>query len=95
MSDHKGSNSSPKRPTSRDIHTHTPHGNESGKNWNYPPGLDNIMATGAFWQNYSGKIVMQEKIQQITLFDQPLIHEFLMPQQTLSKYKKHLLREIE
>lgn len=58
MSDHKGSNSSPKRPTSRDIHTHTPHGNESGKNWNYPPGLDNIMATGAFWQNYSGKIVI-------------------------------------
>lgn len=56
MSDHKGSNSSPKRPTSREIHTHTPHGNESGKNWNYPPGLDNIMATGAFWQNYSGKI---------------------------------------
>lgn len=38
---------------------------------------------------------MQKKIQQITLFDQPLIHEYLMPQQTLSKYKKHLLREIE
>jgi len=38
---------SPKRPTSREIPP------EREKNWNYPPGLD-IMATGAFWQNYSG-----------------------------------------
>jgi hypothetical protein len=44
------SGSSPKRPRSRDMTA------EREKNWNYPPGLDNIMATGAFWQNYSGEI---------------------------------------
>ena len=50
--DHKR-NPSPNssRPTSREI-SHTPV-NENNKGWNYPPGLD-IMATGAFWQNYSG-----------------------------------------
>lgn len=42
---------SPKRPRSRDLVG----GEQREKNWNYPPGLDNIMATGAFWQNYSGK----------------------------------------
>lgn len=46
-SDHKVS---PKRPTSREVPP------EREKNWNYPAGLDNIMATGAFWQNYSGKM---------------------------------------
>ena len=52
--DHKRSNPSPNssRPTSREIGSHTPV-NENNKGWNYPPGLD-IMATGAFWQNYSG-----------------------------------------
>lgn len=52
MSDHNkamNSSGSPKRPRSRDL------ASEREKNWNYPPGLDNIMATGAFWQNYSGK----------------------------------------
>lgn len=46
--EHKANSASPKRPRSRDVV-------EREKNWNYPPGLDNIMATGAFWQNYSGK----------------------------------------
>jgi hypothetical protein len=45
--EHKANSASPKRPRSRDV--------AGEKNWNYPPGLDNIMATGAFWQNYSGK----------------------------------------
>jgi hypothetical protein len=50
-SDHKAnSSSSPKRPTSRDFPP------EREKGWSYPPGLDNIaLATGAFWQNYSGE----------------------------------------
>jgi hypothetical protein len=47
-SDHKANSTSPKRPTSREFPP------ERGKNWNYPAGLD-IMATGAFWQNYSGE----------------------------------------
>lgn len=45
--EHKANSASPKRPRSLDAV-------EREKNWNYP-GLDNIMATGAFWQNYSGK----------------------------------------
>lgn len=49
-SDHKANSTSPKRPTSRDFPP------EREKNWNYPAGLD-IMATGAFWQNYSGKFL--------------------------------------
>ena len=48
-SDHKANITSPKRPTSREFPP------EREKNWNYPAGLD-IMATGAFWQNYSGKL---------------------------------------
>lgn len=49
-SDHKANSTSPKRPTSREFPP------EREKNWNYPPGLDNIaLATGAFWQNYSGR----------------------------------------
>lgn len=50
-SDHKANSASPKRPTSRDFPP------EREKAWNYPPGLDNsaiALATGAFWQNYSG-----------------------------------------
>lgn len=46
--EHNANSASPKRPRSRDVV------GEREKNWNYPPGLD-IMATGAFWQNYSGK----------------------------------------
>lgn len=50
-SDSKANSTSPKRPTSREFPP------EREKNWNYPPGLDNIaLATGAFWQNYSGKL---------------------------------------
>lgn len=50
-SDHKANSTSPKRPTSREVPP------EREKNWNYPAGLDSIaLATGAFWQNYSGKL---------------------------------------
>jgi hypothetical protein len=44
-----GSSESPQRRSSRDGQSSTE------KSWSYPPGLDNIMASGAFWQNYSGE----------------------------------------
>ena len=51
--DRRSKDSSPirSRPTSREVPSSQPQISE-GKSWSYP-GLD-IMATGAFWQNYSG-----------------------------------------
>lgn len=66
-SDHKANSASPKRPTSRDFPP------EREKNWNYPPGLDNIMATGAFWQNYSGE--QQINSTPANCLFQPLAHK--------------------
>lgn len=44
---------SPYAPNNREsIQSQQPAPNADGKPWNYP-GLD-LMATGAFWQNYSG-----------------------------------------
>jgi hypothetical protein len=54
--EHKFNVASPNsRPTSRDIQSNSSV-NEGGKPWNYPAGLD-IMASGAFWQNYSGNFL--------------------------------------
>ncbi|XP_070492569.1 dachshund homolog 2 isoform X2 [Chironomus tepperi] len=59
LSDHNKANSSgsPMRPRSRDLPA------EREKNWNYPPGLDNIMATGAFWQNYSESLAQEMELE--------------------------------
>lgn len=42
------------RPSSRDVPAPPAGGHGSDAKWNYPPNLQDVMATGAFWQNYSG-----------------------------------------